>query len=89
MVFFGGKISPSVGLDLCGCGLNPLFGGAIKASNGSGSAYLSPWDEEPYEILPNGKKAYLDEQDVVTFLDPPKELIPLDHASYNPAAYLW
>ena len=45
-------------------------------------------DEKPYEIVDNGKKAYLDEQDVVTFLDPPKELIPLD-PSYNPAACLW
>lgn len=52
-------------------------------------ASLSSWDDEPYEVLPNGKIAYLDEQDVVTFLDPPKELIPLDPSSYNPAAYLW
>ncbi|XP_022148507.1 uncharacterized protein LOC111017125 isoform X2 [Momordica charantia] len=41
-------------------------------------------NEEPYESIP-----YLDEQDVVTILDPPKELIPLNPASYNPAAYLW
>ncbi|CAK7323681.1 unnamed protein product [Dovyalis caffra] len=34
----------------------------------------------PIEIL---------EEDVVTFLDPPKELIPLDPDTYNPAAYLW
>ncbi|KAG5237961.1 WD repeat protein [Salix suchowensis] len=40
----------------------------------------SIWDEKPYELL---------EEDVVTFLDPPKELIPLDPDSYNPAAYLW
>ncbi|KAK4750960.1 hypothetical protein SAY87_004442 [Trapa incisa] len=80
---------PTSGLDLSAFGLNPFSGGAIKAINGSVSAYVSPWDEEPYEILPNGKKAYLDEQDIVTFLDPPKELIPLDPASYNPAAYLW
>ncbi|XP_010553188.1 PREDICTED: uncharacterized protein LOC104823333 isoform X2 [Tarenaya hassleriana] len=44
---------------------------------------------QPYEVLPTGKRAYIDEADVVTFLDPPKELIPLDPASYNPAAYLW
>ena len=50
---------------------------------------MSPWDDNPFEILPSGKKAYLDEQDVVTFLNPPKELIPLDSASYNAAAYLW
>ncbi|KAJ8756282.1 hypothetical protein K2173_025094 [Erythroxylum novogranatense] len=49
----------------------------------------SPSDERPYEILPTGKIAYLDELDVVTFLDPPKDLIPLDPASYSPAAYLW
>ncbi|PKI38151.1 uncharacterized protein LOC116200009 isoform X2 [Punica granatum] len=81
--------TPAPGLKLCGCGSVPFSGGAVKAINGSGGAYVSPWDEEPYEILPSGKKAYLDEQDVVTFLDPPKELIPLDPASYNPAAYLW
>ncbi|KAJ0008441.1 hypothetical protein Pint_30504 [Pistacia integerrima] len=50
---------------------------------------LSAWDEKPHEILPGGKINYLDEEDVVSFLDPPKELIPLDPASYNPAAYLW
>lgn len=64
-------------------------GRAIQAVNGGGRADLSPWDEKPYEILPNGKRRYLDEQDIVTFLDPPKELIPLDLAAYNPAAYLW
>jgi hypothetical protein len=51
--------------------------------------YVSAWDEKPYEILESGKKAYLDEADIVTFLDPPKDLIPLDPSSYNPAAYLW
>lgn len=50
---------------------------------------LSPWDDKPCELLPSGRRAYLDEQDVVSFLDPPKELIPIDPASYNPAAYLW
>ncbi|KAL3511533.1 hypothetical protein ACH5RR_024250 [Cinchona calisaya] len=33
--------------------------------------------------------AYLDEEDVVSFLDPPKQLIPLDPSCYNPASYLW
>lgn len=61
----------------------------MRAVNGSEMEYLSPWDDKPYETLPNGKIAYVDEQDVVTFLDPPKELIPLDPSSYNPAAYLW
>lgn len=51
--------------------------------------YQSPWDEKPYEILPAGSISYLDEQDIATFVDPPKELIPLDPESYNPAAYLW
>ncbi|KAH6790008.1 WD repeat protein [Perilla frutescens var. frutescens] len=32
---------------------------------------------------------YLDELDVVSFLDPPKDLIPFDPSSYNPASYLW
>ncbi|CAB4304287.1 unnamed protein product [Prunus armeniaca] len=30
---------------------------------------------KPYEYLPTGRKSYLDEQDIVTFLDPPKGLI--------------
>lgn len=63
--------------------------GAIRSVDGGESVYTSAWDEKPYEILPSGKRAYLDEQDVVTFLDPPKDLVPLDPASYNPAAYLW
>lgn len=82
-----------VGLGLRGLWCNhryPLRRGAIRAVDGGRRAGLSPWDEEgAYEILPNGKRGYLDEQDVVTFLDPPIELVPLDPASYNPAAYLW
>ena len=31
---------------------------------------MSAWDEKPYEIVESGKKAYLDEADIVTFLDP-------------------
>ncbi|GFY97285.1 pentatricopeptide repeat (PPR) superfamily protein [Actinidia rufa] len=48
-----------------------------------------PWDDKPYEVLRGGRKVYLDEQDVVAFLNPPKDLVPLDPASFNPAAYLW
>ncbi|KAF9613694.1 hypothetical protein IFM89_010136 [Coptis chinensis] len=43
----------------------------------------SAWDEKPYDMF------YLDEQDIASFLDPPKELIPLDPSSYNPAKYIW
>ncbi|KAL0877957.1 hypothetical protein Bca101_027663 [Brassica carinata] len=67
---------------------NRMSRGVAMAVQGGGG-YESPWDEKPYETLPTGKKVYVDESDVVTFLDPPKELIPLDPASYNPAAYLW
>ncbi|MQL96515.1 hypothetical protein Taro_029199 [Colocasia esculenta] len=56
---------------------------------GRGVGSSSPWDEKPFEVLPGGKIAYLDEQDIVALLDPPKELVPLDPSSYNPAAYLW
>ncbi|AES86350.1 hypothetical protein MtrunA17_Chr4g0000591 [Medicago truncatula] len=59
------------------------------AVSGSNEVNVSPWDDKPFEILPNGKRSYLDEQDVVAFLDPPNTLIPLDPTSYNPAAYLW
>ncbi|KAJ8560149.1 hypothetical protein K7X08_004207 [Anisodus acutangulus] len=62
---------------------------AVRASLSSFSSSSSPWDEKPYQVLPNDKIVYLDEQDVVTFLDPPMELIPLDPSSYNPAFYLW
>ncbi|XP_021845690.2 uncharacterized protein [Spinacia oleracea] len=65
------------------------FEAAIKAVNGARAFKTTSWDEKPSEILPDGKKVYLDEQDIVTFLDPPKELIPLDPSSYNPASYLW
>lgn len=61
----------------------------VEYSCGAVSRSVSPWDDKPFEILPSGKKAYLDEQDVVTFLDPPIHLIPLEPSSYNPAAYLW
>ncbi|KAK4394996.1 hypothetical protein Sango_1653900 [Sesamum angolense] len=47
----------------------------------------SEW--KSHEVAESAQKYYLDEQDVVTFLDPPKELIPLDPNSYNPASYLW
>ncbi|XP_047314923.1 uncharacterized protein LOC124918891 [Impatiens glandulifera] len=49
----------------------------------------SAWEDYPYEELPNGKRLYLDELDVLTFLNPPKELIPLDISSFNSATYLW
>lgn len=66
------------------------YSGKIRAVNpDSGLNPSSPWDEKPFELRPSGRRAYLDEQDVVTLLDPPKELIPLDPSSYNPAAYLW
>ncbi|XP_020227171.1 uncharacterized protein LOC109808544 [Cajanus cajan] len=74
------------GLGLCRNGVMESTCGAVSRSN---QLYVSPWDDKPFEILPSGKKAYLDEQDVVTFLDPPKNLIPLEPSSYNPAAYLW
>ncbi|KAF3782624.1 hypothetical protein EJ110_NYTH33805 [Nymphaea thermarum] len=61
----------------------------FRRNSYSSSAEISPWDEKPYDLSRTGKKVYLDELDVATFLDPPKELIPLDPASYNPAGYLW
>nr|XP_025674282.1 uncharacterized protein LOC112775027 isoform X2 [Arachis hypogaea] len=63
--------------------------GAACGSRRSSEVNVSPWDDKPFEMLPNGKRVYFDEQDVVTFLDPPNELVPLDPSSYNPAAYLW
>ncbi|KAK3018301.1 hypothetical protein RJ639_002919 [Escallonia herrerae] len=66
-----------------------IDGGRTAISTSCSASSSSVWDDGPYEVLPSGKRAYLDEEDVVTFLDPPKELIPLDPTSYNPAAYLW
>lgn len=81
---------------IAGLGLRLYRNGRLISTRGATHAvarneedYVSPWDEKPFQILPSGTKAYLDEQDVVSFLDPPKELIPLDPTSYNPAAYLW
>lgn len=51
--------------------------------------HVSPWDDKPHQVLPGGEISYYDERDVVSFLDPPKQLIPLDPSSYNPADYLW
>ena len=66
------------------------FCGPIRAVNGGERANGgTAWDEKPYDVLSAGRRVYLDEEDVVTFLDPPKELIPLDPTSYNPASYLW
>ncbi|GMH14105.1 hypothetical protein Nepgr_015946 [Nepenthes gracilis] len=62
---------------------------AIRTVKGKTGFNSTSWDEKPFEMLPSGKKAYFDEQDIVTFLDPPKELIPFDPSSYNPASYLW
>lgn len=66
------------------------FCGVIRAVNGGERANGgTAWDEKPYDVLSAGRRVYLDEEDVVAFLDPPKELIPLDPTSYNPASYLW
>ncbi|CAA7409379.1 unnamed protein product [Spirodela intermedia] len=68
----------------------PRCGGVVVAvlPEGSKEKSRSAWDDEPFEFLPGGKIAYLDEQDIVSILEPPKELIPLDSATYNPAAYV-
>lgn len=93
--FLASRWKISLGWKLWSCSLElrgkPYsLGRAVMASRrATGGESLSPWDDKPYELLPTGRRAYLDEQDVVSFLDPPKELIPIDPASYNPAAYLW
>ncbi|KAJ7551019.1 hypothetical protein O6H91_07G130300 [Diphasiastrum complanatum] len=45
--------------------------------------------EDPYRVLDDGRKVYLDEFDVITLLDPPPSLQPLNRGSYNHAAFLW
>lgn len=46
-------------------------------------------EEKPYRILSDGTKVYLDELDILTVLEPPKYLVPLNRATFNLAAYLW
>ncbi|CAK9310537.1 unnamed protein product [Citrullus colocynthis] len=84
--------SKGLGIGWYGYGVyvrSPGWSAAAVAGGREKEQVSSAWNEEPYELLSNGKIQYIDEQDVLTFLDPPKELIPLDPASYNPAAYLW
>ncbi|XP_024392645.1 uncharacterized protein [Physcomitrium patens] len=45
--------------------------------------------EEPFRILADGRKAYLDELDVLTLLVPPPFLKPMSNKNYNHAAFLW
>ncbi|CAM6096249.1 unnamed protein product [Calypogeia fissa] len=45
--------------------------------------------EDPYRLLENGQKVYLDELDVITLLEPPPFLRPLPSVFYNHAAFLW
>ena len=44
--------------------------------------------EDPYRIV-GGRKIFVDELDVVGFLDGYEQLRSIDPQSYNPAAYLW
>ncbi|KAL2612054.1 hypothetical protein R1flu_023746 [Riccia fluitans] len=48
-----------------------------------------PEGEDPFRLLDNGQKVYLDELDVISLLDPPKYLRPFQAFSYNHAAFLW
>nr|GEW69102.1 hypothetical protein [Tanacetum cinerariifolium] len=66
------------------CSVNRFKGNTVRATQ-----HVSAWDDKPYQVLPGGEISYYDERDVVSFLDPPKKLVPLDPTSYNPAAYLW
>lgn len=49
----------------------------------------SPGDDKPYVRRRGRRVAYLDEQDVVSFVDLFKRLVPIDPGSFNPASYLW
>ncbi|XP_024979707.1 uncharacterized protein LOC112516732 isoform X2 [Cynara cardunculus var. scolymus] len=69
--------------------INPTTVSVRWVSTTVHSLHVSPWDDKPHQLLPGGQISYYDEMDVVSFLDPPKQLIPLDPSSYNPAAYLW
>ena len=57
----------------------------------TGSKYGSIGNEgeEPFRILADGTKAYLDELDVLTLLVPPPFLKPMSSVNYNHAAFLW
>ncbi|GKC60015.1 hypothetical protein Tco_1087613 [Tanacetum coccineum] len=60
----------------------------FRVRNRVRATHVSAWDDKPYQVLPGGEISYYDERDVVSFLDLPKELVPLVPTSYNPAAYL-
>ena len=60
-----------------GLRLGKLVAGQIRAVNEGKTLNTWPWDEKPFEL------------DIVTILDPPKELTPFDPNSYNSASYLW
>ncbi|KAL3682983.1 hypothetical protein R1sor_001005 [Riccia sorocarpa] len=48
-----------------------------------------PEGEDPFRLLDNGQKVYLDELDVISLLDPPPYLRPFQASHYNHAAFLW
>lgn len=58
-------------------------------STGSKYGVVGNEGEEPFRILPDGRKAYLDELDVLTLLVPPPFLKPMSSVNYNHAAFLW
>ncbi|KAJ3699078.1 hypothetical protein LUZ61_002783 [Rhynchospora tenuis] len=60
------------------------FGEQTRASK-----RLSSWDDKPYDWAPGGRRYYLDEQDVVSFLQHRSRLIPFEASSFNSATYLW
>ncbi|GJV45168.1 hypothetical protein Tco_1429704 [Tanacetum coccineum] len=91
---FNSKFKP---LNLKPCGVHfytkrklcePSSVNRLKVNTVRATQHVSAWDDKPYQVLPGGEISYYDERDVVSFLDPPKELVPLDPSSYNPAAYL-
>ncbi|KAG6555497.1 hypothetical protein Mapa_002732 [Marchantia paleacea] len=48
-----------------------------------------PEGEDPFRLLENGQKVYLDELDVISLLEPPTYLRPYQSFNYNHAAFLW
>lgn len=63
-----------------------------KTGNNNNNKYGAVGNEgdEPFRLLADGKKAYLDELDVLTLLVPPPFLKPMSTMNnYNHAAFLW
>lgn len=60
-----------------------------QTSSQVGRTKIANEGEDPYRILDTGQKVYLDELDVLTLLDPPSFLVPMNANTYDQVSFLW